>query len=134
MFPMDLGWFAPAGDMYSTVADLTKLGNTFTQPGKQNLSQGIRKSKLSIEWKAESCFLTTFFPGYLFFPSPLSHPRGQEEERPWERGWVSNSCRKTKTNGCLFFLFVTAHRASCKTKANTSILKRNRSIHKKTFF
>ena len=37
MFSMDLGWFVPAGDMYSTVADLTKLGNMFTQPGKQNL-------------------------------------------------------------------------------------------------
>jgi len=45
MFSMDLGWFVPAGDMYSTVADLTKLGNMFTQPGKQNLlkEQTIRQ-------------------------------------------------------------------------------------------
>ena len=50
MFPMDLGWFVPAGDMYSTGADLTKLGYMFTQPGKQNifkvLQLGVWKSEL----------------------------------------------------------------------------------------
>ena len=44
MFPMDLGWCAPAGDMHSTVADLTKLGNMFTQPGKQNLFKVSEKA------------------------------------------------------------------------------------------
>ena len=51
MFPMDLGWFVPAGDMYSTVADLTKLGYMFTQPGEQNifkvLQLGVWKSELA---------------------------------------------------------------------------------------
>ena len=51
MFPMDLGWFVPAGDMYSTVADLTKLGYMFTQPGKQNIFKvlqiGVWKSELA---------------------------------------------------------------------------------------
>ena len=37
MLPMDFGWFGPAGDMYSTLDDLTKLGRMFTQPGKQTL-------------------------------------------------------------------------------------------------
>lgn len=47
MFAMDLGWFVPAGDMYSTVADLTKLGKMFTQPGKQNLFKVWILSKAS---------------------------------------------------------------------------------------
>ena len=41
MLPIDLGWFVPAGDMYSTLDDLTKLGIMFTQPGKQNLFRVI---------------------------------------------------------------------------------------------
>ena len=37
MFPIDFGWLGPAGDMYSTLEDLTKLGKLFTQPGKQSI-------------------------------------------------------------------------------------------------
>ena len=34
---MNLGWLAPAGQMYSTLNDLTKLGMFFSQPDKQTL-------------------------------------------------------------------------------------------------
>ena len=34
---MDIGWLAPAGQMYSTIDDLTKLGMMFAQPEKQKL-------------------------------------------------------------------------------------------------
>lgn len=34
---MIIYWLAPAGQMYSTLEDLTKLGKMFTQPSKQNL-------------------------------------------------------------------------------------------------
>lgn len=34
---MDLGWLAPAGQMYSTINDLAKLGMLLAQPAKQNL-------------------------------------------------------------------------------------------------
>ena len=38
LFPfMNIGWLAPAGQMYSTINDLTKLGMMFTQPEKQSL-------------------------------------------------------------------------------------------------
>lgn len=37
-FPfMNLGWLAPAGQMYSTIDDLAKLGMVFAQPDKQKL-------------------------------------------------------------------------------------------------
>ena len=34
---MDIGWMAPAGQMYSTIDDLAKLGMMFAQPEKQKL-------------------------------------------------------------------------------------------------
>lgn len=34
---MDVGWLAPAGQMYSTINDLAKLGMFLAQPDKQNL-------------------------------------------------------------------------------------------------
>lgn len=34
---MNLGWIAPAGQMYSTIVDLAKLGMLFAQPEKQTL-------------------------------------------------------------------------------------------------
>jgi len=34
---MEIGWLAPAGQMYSTIDDLAKLGMMFAQPEKQNL-------------------------------------------------------------------------------------------------
>lgn len=34
---MNLGWLAPAGQVYSTIADLAKLGMMFAQPEKQTL-------------------------------------------------------------------------------------------------
>ena len=34
---MEIGWLAPAGQMYSTIDDLVKLGMMFTQPEKQKL-------------------------------------------------------------------------------------------------
>lgn len=34
---MDVGWLAPAGQMYSTISDLAKLGMLFGQPNKQKL-------------------------------------------------------------------------------------------------
>ena len=40
---MKLGWLAPAGEMYSSLNDLTKFGKLFTQPSKQNL---LRPSSL----------------------------------------------------------------------------------------
>ena len=36
---MDIGWMAPAGQMYSTIDDLAKLGMMFAQPEKQKLFQ-----------------------------------------------------------------------------------------------
>lgn len=34
---MDVGWLAPAGQMYSTISDLAKLGMLLAQPAKQNI-------------------------------------------------------------------------------------------------
>ena len=34
---MEIGWLAPAGQMYSTIEDLAKLGMMFAQPDKQKL-------------------------------------------------------------------------------------------------
>lgn len=34
---MDVGWLAPAGQMYSTISDLAKLGMMLAQPSKQKL-------------------------------------------------------------------------------------------------
>ena len=34
---MNIGWMAPAGQMYSTIEDLAKLGIMFAQPEKQNI-------------------------------------------------------------------------------------------------
>ena len=34
---MEIGWLAPAGQMYSTIDDLAKLGMMFTQLDKQKL-------------------------------------------------------------------------------------------------
>ena len=34
---MSVGWLAPAGQLYSTIEDLAKLGMMFAQPDKQKL-------------------------------------------------------------------------------------------------
>ena len=58
MFPMDLGWFVPAGDMYSTVSDLTKLGYMFTQPGKQNIFKVLQLGVWNKRYKKGVTFLS----------------------------------------------------------------------------
>ena len=45
---MKIGWAVPAGGMYSTINDLTKLGMMFTRPSKQSVFQASTLREISL--------------------------------------------------------------------------------------